>query len=51
MKQTYIKPSTTVYQMQLRHNMLETSEVGVSSKNYSNGTILSRDGGDWDDED
>lgn len=53
MKQIYIKPTVKVCQMKMSHNILQASQsVGVSSTNYSDGTILSREGGSsWDDED
>ena len=52
MKKTYIAPNAEAYLLQTRDNLLTTSTVGVSSKDFdsSKGTIMGR-ADDFDDED
>ena len=49
MKKTYINPETKVITIETMHMIAESMAVISSGKSFDNS--LSRDGGDWDDED
>ena len=50
MKKTYQNPTTKIFKIETGHIMQATSTIAVGSAYEENGTVLSRDGDFWDDE-
>lgn len=52
MKQKYIKPTTNAFRLQLSHNNMLNTSVGVSSNDFDSnkGSIQSRRNSYWDDD-
>ena len=49
MKKTYINPAMEIVKLETKNVVLTTSTVGVSSENYSNGTLKGRES-DFDED-